>query len=52
MQRIFSEISLENSKIDLNRLESELEEQDRQASNFYGGADLSHDAVIAATSND
>ena len=37
---------------DLSALESELETQDRQASNFYGGADLSHDAVVAATSKD
>ena len=52
MQAIILDIGLENSKVDLNRLETELEAQDRQASNFYSGADLSHDAVVAATSND
>ena len=49
---IVSAISVENSRIDRSALESELETQDRQASNFYGGADLSHDAVVAATSKD
>ncbi|KAM5536989.1 hypothetical protein V8D89_009318 [Ganoderma adspersum] len=50
--KIVSAISTENSKIDLDKLESDLEAQDRQASNFYGGADLSHDAVVAETSKD
>ena len=51
-EKIIAAISLENSKINASKLESELETQDRQASNFYGGADLSHDAVVAATSSD
>ncbi|KAI1781863.1 hypothetical protein LXA43DRAFT_1069641 [Ganoderma leucocontextum] len=36
--------------IDLNELETDLETQDRQLGGFYGGADLSHDAVVSATS--
>ncbi|KAI1791439.1 hypothetical protein LXA43DRAFT_1140910 [Ganoderma leucocontextum] len=48
---IIFRIILENNEIDLNKLETELETQDRQSSSFYGGADLSHDAVVAATSN-
>ncbi|PIL25615.1 hypothetical protein GSI_11364 [Ganoderma sinense ZZ0214-1] len=48
--KIIAEISADNSKIDVGALESELEVQDRKASNFYGGADLSHDAVVAETS--
>ncbi|PIL25614.1 hypothetical protein GSI_11363 [Ganoderma sinense ZZ0214-1] len=51
-KKMVSDISDKNSKIDLNQLESDLEAQDRQARNFYGGADLSHDAVIAGTSKD
>ena len=49
-EKMVSDISAKNSRIDLNELESELEVQDRSASNFYGGADLSHDAVVAETS--
>ena len=50
--KIIAAISVENSKIDVGKLESDLEAQDRRAPNFYGGADLSHDAVVAETSKD
>ncbi|KAM5536987.1 hypothetical protein V8D89_009316 [Ganoderma adspersum] len=50
--RSFNAISVVNSRIDQNALESGLETQDHQASNFYGGADLSHDAAVAPTSED
>ncbi|KAM5536990.1 hypothetical protein V8D89_009319 [Ganoderma adspersum] len=51
-EKIITAISVENSSIDVGKLESDLEAQDRTASNFYGGADLSHDAVVAETSKD
>ena len=47
---MISDISAKNSKIDLHALEAELEAQDRSASDFYGGADLSLEAVVAETS--
>ena len=48
--RITESIRLENKEIDPDKIETELETQDRVAIMFYGGADLSHDAVVVATS--
>lgn len=41
-------ISREQNAIDLDKLESDLEAQDRRSGNFYGEEDLSHDEVVSA----
>ena len=47
---IIEDIRLENKEIDPDKIETDLEKEDRLSILFYGGADLSHDAVVAATS--
>ena len=47
---IIEDIRLENKEINPDKIETDLEKEDRLSILFYGGADLSHDAVVAATS--
>ena len=49
-KKLIKSITEENNTIDLNKLEFELEAQDRTSTLFYGGDDLSHDEVVATAS--
>ena len=49
-KKLIKSITEENNTIDLNKLELELEAQDRTSTLFYGGDDLSHDEVVATAS--
>ena len=48
--KIVSRIAEENTAIDLSRLESDLEAQDRTSDLFYGGNDLTHGEVVSSAS--
>lgn len=47
-EKIIKDLTKANRLINLDRLESDLEAQDRRSGTFYGNDDLKHDEVIAA----
>lgn len=47
-KRVTKEITNADRLINLDRLESDLEVQDRRSGTFYGADDLKHDKVLAA----
>ncbi|KAI1791438.1 hypothetical protein LXA43DRAFT_1094580 [Ganoderma leucocontextum] len=49
-KKIIDAIAEENDAIDLNKLESDLETQDRTSGLFYGEDDLGHNEVVAIAS--
>ncbi|KAM5536988.1 hypothetical protein V8D89_009317 [Ganoderma adspersum] len=49
-KKLIKSITEENDTIDLDKLETDLETQDRTSGLFYGGDDLSHDEVVATAS--
>jgi hypothetical protein len=46
--KLIKNISSDNSAIDWRQLEKDLERQDKQDSNYYGGNDLGFEAVLKA----
>jgi hypothetical protein len=46
--KLIDNISSDNSLIDWKQLEKELEKQDKQSASYYGGDDLSFEAVLKA----